>query len=188
MEELNVFDFDDTIYDGDSSIDFYLFCLKNNILLIRYLPIQLYGMIAYKLRIKSKEYFKEKYFSFLKGIQDIDTVVEKFWNCNNKRIRLYLLKNKQNIVIISASPDFLLEPIGRQIGANKVIATRVNRTTGEFISKNCYGKEKVNRLNREYKNYIISEFYSDSSTDKYLAQVAKRSFLVKKGKIVEWDI
>lgn len=41
MKELNVFDFDDTIYKGDSSIDFYLFCLKENVRLIRYLPIQI---------------------------------------------------------------------------------------------------------------------------------------------------
>ena len=54
MCRLNVFDFDNTIYDGDSSIDFYIFCLKSNPLLIRYLPIQLYGMIMYKLKIKNK--------------------------------------------------------------------------------------------------------------------------------------
>ena len=30
MCRLNVFDFDNTIYDGDSSIDFYIFCLKRN--------------------------------------------------------------------------------------------------------------------------------------------------------------
>lgn len=78
MQELYVFDFDDTIYDGDSSIDFYLFCLRKNILLIRYLPIQIYGMIMYKLKLKQKEYFKEKYFSFLKGIKNIDITVEMF--------------------------------------------------------------------------------------------------------------
>ena len=31
---MNIYDFDKTIYDGDSSIDFYKFCVKKNKLLI----------------------------------------------------------------------------------------------------------------------------------------------------------
>ena len=129
MEKLCVFDFDDTIYDGDSSIDFYLFCLKNNISLIRYLPLQIYGMVLYKLKLKSKEYFKEKYFSFLKGINDIDSKVEKFWNNKYKKIKFNLIKDKENIIIISASPEFLLESICRKIKVKKLIATKVNNKT-----------------------------------------------------------
>ena len=36
---VNLYDFDNTIYDGDSSVDFYLFCLKKKISIIKYLPI-----------------------------------------------------------------------------------------------------------------------------------------------------
>ena len=38
MHKVWVYDFDGTIYDGDSSIDFFLFCLKKNIKVIFYLP------------------------------------------------------------------------------------------------------------------------------------------------------
>lgn len=28
MKEVNLYDFDNTIYDGESTVDFFLFCLK----------------------------------------------------------------------------------------------------------------------------------------------------------------
>ena len=62
---MDVYDFDGTIYDGDSSIDFYLFCLKKYIKLLRYIPGQVLYSILYKFKIKTKEEFKQKYFSFL---------------------------------------------------------------------------------------------------------------------------
>ncbi len=186
MCRLNVFDFDNTIYDGDSSIDFYIFCLKRNPLLIRYLPIQLCGMITYKLKIKNKEYFKEKYFSFLKGVRDINSEITRFWELNINKIKYDMIKEKDRIVIISASPEFLLEPIKNNIHAEKIIATKVDKKSGKFLSKNCYGKEKVNRLDDEYNKYTIEEFYSDSNSDKYLAEISKRSFLVKSNKIEKW--
>ena len=65
---INVYDFDKTIYDGDSTIDFYLYCLNRNKTLIFMLPTQLYGMLLYILKVKEKEYFKEKFFSFIKKI------------------------------------------------------------------------------------------------------------------------
>lgn len=188
MREINVFDFDDTIYNGDSSIDFYLFCLIENIFLIRYLPVQIYGMLMYKLKRKPKEYFKEEFFSFLKGIKDIDKKIQKFWRKNSKKINKQILYDKTNIVIISASPRFLLEPICNELNIEKLIATEVESKTGKFISKNCYGKEKINRLNKEYDNYTINEFYSDSKSDIYLAENAQKSFLVKKDKIDKWNL
>lgn len=188
MCRLNVFDFDNTIYDGDSSIDFYIFCLKSNPLLIRYLPIQLYGMIMYKLKIKNKEYFKEKYFSFLKGVKDINGEITRFWKLSIKKIKYDMIKEKDRIVIISASPEFLIEPIKNEINAEKIIATIVDKKTGKFLSKNCYGEEKVERLKREYKSYKIAEFYSDSLSDKYLAEISIKAFLVKKSEVNEWNI
>jgi len=188
MEELNVFDFDKTIYNGDSSIDFYIYALKSNMWLIRYLPIQIYGMLAYKLKIKPKEYFKEKYFSFLNGMKDIEANVEKFWDENKQKIKYNIFQNKKNMVVISASPEFLLAPICKQIGVQKLIATKVEEKTGKFLGKNCYGEEKVNRLNKEYKNYVINEFYSDSVSDRFLAQISKKSFLVSKNKVQEWKV
>ena len=48
---INVYDFDKTIYDGDSSIDFYKYCLKNNKKVLLQLPVQLWALILYILGI-----------------------------------------------------------------------------------------------------------------------------------------
>ena len=69
---------------------------------------------------------------------------------------------------------------------DKLIATKVNKNTGKFESKNCYGKEKLLRLNKEYDKYRITNFYSDSYSDKYLANIAKNSFIVNKDEIKKW--
>ena len=187
MLDLNVYGFDKTIYYSDSTLDFYLYSLKKNILLIRYLPIQIYGFLLYKLNIKEKEFFKEKFFSFLKGIKNIDNHVGEFWNLHKSGIKKWFLDEKQeNVVVISASPEFLLNEICKSIGVDKLIATKVNKNTGKFESKNCYGKEKLLRLNKEYDKYRIINFYSDSYSDKYLANIAKNSFIVNKDEIKKW--
>ena len=65
---MNVYDFDGTIYDGDSSVDFYLFSLRKNIKIIKYLPKQIKALIQYKLKKIDKTMMKEIFFSFLKDI------------------------------------------------------------------------------------------------------------------------
>ena len=56
---MNVYDFDDTIYRGDSSVDFYIFCLRKNIKLLKYLPKQIKAVILYKLKKIDKNKMKE---------------------------------------------------------------------------------------------------------------------------------
>ena len=73
--KLDVYDFDDTIYDGDSTANFYLYCLKNKPSLVRYLPIQIWYFIKYKLKLVSKENFKEKFYMFFNGINNIDEYI-----------------------------------------------------------------------------------------------------------------
>ena len=53
---MNVYDFDGTIYDGDSSIDFYLFCIKRKpSILFRSIIKQLSGAILYAIKRIPKE-------------------------------------------------------------------------------------------------------------------------------------
>ena len=185
---INVYDFDKTIYDGDSTIDFYLFCLKNKPSIIICLPLQVSSFILYKLRIKDKEYFKSKFFSFLKHISDVDNYVKKFWKTNNGKIKVWYKKQKQATdVIISASPEFLLKPICHELKINTVIASKVDKKTGEFLSKNCYGEEKVSRYNKEV-NKEVNAFYSDSMSDLPMMKISKKSYLVDKDKIEEKNI
>ena len=183
---INAYDFDKTIYDGDSSIDFYLYCLKRKKSIILLLPIQLYGMLLYILKIKNKEYFKEKFFVFIKKIE-VEKYVESFWKKNLKKIKAWYIENKKNTdVIISASPEFLLKYLETELKIERVIASIVDTKTGKFLSNNCYGKEKVIRYEKEFNKKLIKEFYSDSLSDLPMLEYAKKGYIVKGNRILNY--
>lgn len=187
--KIDVYDFDKTIYMGDSSIDFFAFCVLHKLTLIKVLPGQILGFLLYKLKLISKLEFKQKFFEFFKSVDNIEKYVDEFWKKNKKKINYEILAYSENkIIIISASPYFLLEKITSEIGCYKLIASDVDKYTGNFLSKNCYGEEKVNRLNLEIKEYTICNFFSDSKSDKYLAKISRKSFLVKGRNIRVWKL
>lgn len=185
---MNVYDFDGTIYNGDSSIDFWFFCLSKQPSLIRYFPQQLFGVICFKLGKISKEKFKSSYFSFLKGISNIDIFVKLFWDKKQDKIKeWYKNIKKYDDCIISASPYFLLEEICKRICIQNLIATKVDQTSGQLLGNNCHGKNKSVFFVKHFSNAEIENFYSDSASDIYLAQLAKNAFIVKKNKLIKWE-
>lgn len=184
---MNVYDFDKTIYKGDSTLDFYFYCLKKQPLLIFILPIQILGFMKYKLGLITKLQFKEVFYSFLKNVRNVEGKTEDFWRINKTKIQpWYLKKQLSDDVIISASPQFLLQPICKEIGVVNLIASIVDMKTGECLSENCYGIEKTNRFRKQYGDVTINEFYSDSLTDTPLAMMAKESFGVEGDKLIPW--
>lgn len=183
--EANVYDFDKTIYDGDSTIDFYLFCLKKNKKIIILLPLQITNFILFKLN--NNEKYKEKFFIFFKEIENIDELVEVFWNENIKKIKKWYLDiKKSDDIIISASPEFLLKYACNKLKINNLISTQINKKTGKFLSHNCHGAEKVIQFHKIFPNIIIKNFYSDSLSDLPLAKVAKNAYIVTGDIIKPW--
>lgn len=183
---MNVYDFDGTIYDGDSSIDFFKFCFKRNKKIILTFPALLFSLILYLLKIKEKEYFKSSFFRFVTQFDNIDSLVDEFWEKNDYKIKSFYRKNhKDSDIIISASPYFLLDCVAKKYKF-KLIATDIDKKTGQLVSKNCYGTEKIKRLN-ELGIFKINEFYSDSLSDNCLALIAKKPFMVKKDLIINWN-
>ena len=63
-----------------------------------------------------------------------------------------------------------------------LIATRLeikdDLMTGKFLTKNCYGIEKVNRVKEAYNldDYDCIYVYGDSRGDKELLELADKSF------------
>lgn len=187
---INAYDFDGTIYDGDSSVDFFLYCLKKHPIIIICAPVQIFGVLVYKLKIKNKDYMKEKIFSFLKLLKDVDKDIEKFWDKKYKNIKSWYFDQKENTdVIISASPEFLLKPLEKKLNV-KVIATKTNKKTGKFESKNCHDYEKISRYETEMKKKKnIKKFYSDSiKADYAMLEYAEEAYLVKKNNITKLDL
>ena len=185
--DVNVYDFDKTIFHGDSTQKFYLYLLKNQPKIALYLPKQLFYFIPFALGKMEKTKFKEKFYSCFKVVKNIDKEVENFWAINIKGIKkFYYEKQEDTDIIISASPEFLLKPICKKLGIKHLIASKVDKNTGKYTGLNCYGKEKVIRLNKEMPNTIIREFYSDSFSDEPLAEKEKKSYIVDKDNLYPW--
>lgn len=184
---MNVFDFDGTIYHGDSSKDFFFYCLKNYPKTrSKILPVIVYGA-GFGLRIVKKKTFKQKLFSIVSKIDNLEKAVQDFWSEHEKNIHKWYMEMKQPTdVIISASPEFLLEPICKKLGAECMMATKVDEKTGLFDGENCHGKEKVIRFRERYPNAEIDEFYSDMYCDTPLARMAKKAYIVKGEKLSTW--
>ena len=185
----NVYDFDDTIFKGDSSLLFWIFCVKKKPLLLRYLPKQIWGLARYKAKRISLTKCKEEFFCFLKGIENISDMVSLFKFKNKKRIKpWYLAQRQPNDIIITASPEFLVKELLCTGGdLPRVIGSSVDCHTGKIIGENCKGEEKVKRLRRRYPDVIIEKFYSDSYSDQPLANLANEAFIVEGNIIDKWE-
>lgn len=182
-----VYDFDNTIYDGDSTFDFLKFSFINCPYLIFKLPKIFISLLKYKLKKITKTQAKEELFSVVQKIKDIDTIVNKFWIKNDNKIKkFYKVKNHDNDIIISAGPKFLLEPIAKKYKVHDLIASKISKKTGKFSGKNCYGIEKVKAFKKKYPTAIIEEMYTDSQSDFPLMQLSKKGFIVVKNEIYNY--
>lgn len=167
-------------------MDFFKYCLKRNPRCAKILPAFGMSVLLYLLKRRSKEEMKSAYFRFVTCFEDIHGVVSDFWVQHEGKLKdFYLRQKRADDLIISASPDFLLQPICDRLGVS-LIASRVDPTGGVFQGKNCHGEEKVLRL-REVTDEACEAFYSDSQSDAPLARLAKRAYLVKGTQIIPWE-
>ena len=172
------YDFDKTIYDGDCFIDFYKYCLIKRPYLILYIPFQiLLGIFTFFYR----QYLKQFFASYLIFVYKKDDLIEKFWNKNMSKIKdWYFRQKKDDDIIISASPYFLLKPICNRIGLKNLIATDMDINTGIIKGKNCYGEQKVYAFKEKYPNIKLDAFYSDSKSDLYMIAISQHGYIITK--------
>ncbi|HYH49392.1 MAG TPA: HAD-IB family hydrolase [Acidimicrobiia bacterium] len=83
------------------------------------------------------------------------------------------------LVLVSASPELYVAPIGRRLGFDAVLATRLEvdadgRLTGRIEGENCRGAEKVVRL-REWRGgtLTLTYAYGDSAGDREMLALAQ---------------
>lgn len=185
---MNAYDFDKTIYDGDSTAHFYFYCLRHQPWIAKWLPYQGWCFLLYALKIYTKTQFKERFYKFFKSVNNIEQTVEDFWDVKIANIKGWYLENSmEDDLIISASPEFLLRPAIRRLKLKNLIASRVNLHDGKYTGLNCWGAEKVNRLRAEMGDIEYDYFYSDSYSDTPLAELAKvESYIVDGDKLLPW--
>lgn len=185
---MNVYDFDKTIFDGDSSASFYFFCVAKKPSLLLGVFKMLCPSIKILLRRMSKTEYKEKFYSYFSKI-DTEKLLTEFWDKNIGRIKgFYLKMQKEDDIIISASPYFLLAPCCERLGIKYLYASEVDSKTGKTTGKNCHGEEKVRRfLAAGFDKNSIDKFYSDALSDEPLAKISKKAYIVVGEKIIPWN-
>ena len=185
---MNIYDFDETIYDSDSTKDFYFYCLKKYPQMLLTVPRMAWGFFLYTLGIIPKTRAKEIMYRFLLHVPDVDAALEDFWNIHEGKIKpWYKDRQNENDIIISASPEFLLEPICKRLGIKYLMASRVDKKTGRYTGENCWGAEKVDRLYNMFPDAHCEEFYSDSLSDTPLAEIAESAFIIRGDTLIPWN-
>ena len=187
---INVYDFDNTIFKGESTLDYYFFCVKHHPKLVRFVFIILFELVKYKLCLVSEEELMglcRKYvMSFLSDCPDSEELSEKFWNKNFGKIKsFYKELHKDDDVIISASFGFMLRPVMKRLGVHELVCSEVNLETGE-IERLCFRRNKKTLYDELYGKEI-DNFYTDSLNDMPLIKAAKCAFIVKGERIVRWS-
>ena len=184
---LAVFDFDGTITSKDTLLAFLRFhsgiskYLFNMVLLS---PV----FFCYALRIIPNWKAKQLMLTlFLKGIAT-DRFQEKCQTFVNDvlpgLIRPAAIKSiaqhieqGDRVIVVSASPENWIVPWAKPQGL-EVVATQLeirdNQLTGKIKGKNCYGPEKVNRLEQhlDLKQYTTIFAYGDSKGDFELLSIS----------------
>ena len=89
-------------------------------------------------------------------------------------------------MVISASPEFLLQPICRRLGISNLIASKVDPRTGRFSGPNCHGINKVSRYREVYGDTVPQAFYSDSYKDEPMARIAVQAYMVRGEDVSPW--
>lgn len=184
---MNVYDFDNTIYDGESTVDFFLMCMRRHPTLIRLLPMIIIKLIRYKkckTDIEEIRRFAEKYAcKLIKIIGNTDKEVKKFWDKNMKKVKAYYINQRKNDdLIVSAAPELLLAEFSKRMGGIKYICSTIDLDTGK-IGRICFGENKKELLKKEYPDISIDKFFTDSMNDRVLIDMAKKAYLVKGSKI-----
>ncbi len=184
MRKLYVFDFDGTLTTQDTFLAFIRYAkgpLAFALGFLLHAPL----LVLMKMKLYPNWKAKQRIFTwFFKGmsLEDFNTHCRMFALTHRHLLRpkgLEIIskakKEGAQIMIVSASIENWIQPFFPDIA---ILGTLVNvqngQITGEFLSKNCYGQEKVNRILaciQDRKQYYIIA-YGDSRGDKEMLAFA----------------
>ncbi len=182
--DIDIYDFDKTIVPFDSGSLFIAYCLLHYPYTIIFLPVHALGLLLVACGILNFTQFKKVCFSFVRIIP-LEKAVKGFWDRHEKQAHKWFEKRERYAVVISASPDFLLNEISERLGFDKLICSRHNAKTGAIIGENCRGEEKIRRLYEEFdKDEIrVVDVYSDSIRhDRPIFSLGENCIHINKGK------
>ena len=184
---MNVYDWDDTIFKGDSTLGLVLYSYLHRPKTLISIPRTAACGLLYGLRIMEKQDFKENLFHMFTYVDDMEQLVDEYTDAKMDHVKEFYKKNrKEDDLVISASPEFLVSAFCKKLGIKHYMASPVNMHTGKYEGLNCHGKEKVRRFKERYPDEEIGEFYSDSISDTPLAELSRQPRIVKGSRLLEW--
>lgn len=188
--EVDIYDFDKTIVPFDSGSLFVFYCMIWYPWCIVTLPIMAVALLLMLCKIINFTQFKKTCFIFLPLIPT-KKATKKFWDKHIDKVHPWFKDRKRYSIVISASPDFLLDDISKRLAFDELISTKHNPKTGIIIGENCRGEEKVRRLyelhNKE--DIKVMDVYSDSlKHDKSIFSLAsEQCYHIVEGKKVPFN-
>ncbi|MGK5594579.1 MAG: HAD-IB family hydrolase [Parachlamydiaceae bacterium] len=187
------FDFDGTISYFDTLIP-YLWTIAGTWATVKNLFLSIPIFIRFRLNTMTRQQAKEALLTkFLKG-KPFDLAKTAGRSYAQKRLKCFIKKKAlekiqwhrdQNhlLVLVSANLDVYLTPWAKEKGFQSVLSSQLDvdqqgNLTGFLKGKNCWGEEKVQRLQKVFgskKNYILYA-YGDSQGDQELLNMADYAF------------
>ena len=185
---IDVYDFDGTIYDGDSTADFVRFALRRHPRLILGLPRVALAALRVALGRSSLTQFKSVLFRRMSRCFSLEDEARAFWASERTRSRLgaWFQDTPRDlpIVIASASPEFELAHAAALLGVPHLIGTQCDMKTGELTGKNCKGEQKIARIREVFGEFEVRAMYTDDArADGPLLDIAREKYLVTHGQV-----
>ena len=184
MRKVYAFDFDGTLTTRDTLLEFIRYACGTKAFVLGFLR-HAHLLVLMKLHLYPNWKAKQRIFSyFFKGIdlKAFNSLCQHFADDNRHLLRPEGIQTLQQakaegaeVLIVSASIDNWVQPFFPD--AN-VLGTKIEvvngSLTGRFLTKNCYGQEKVNRILALYpdRNTYHLIAYGDSRGDKELLSFA----------------
>ena len=182
VRELDIYDFDKTMIPFDSGSRFCIFCFLHYPKSMLYIPVIIVAALKYLFH-HDLTVMKSSVFSFIQAIPAREAV-KKFWDKNDKYVFDWAKKDNRErySLMISASPDFLIDEIAKRVSIDDYICT-VHDENGSIVGKNCHDREKVRLFREKYGNPRVINVYSDSlPNDKFIFSLGENCFHIVKGK------
>lgn len=191
---MRVFDFDGTIYDGESLFDLYLYSARHDPKVFRYIAPVLRYAVKYKLgraTLEQMEYgvgkMTEGYLTELsrsKRVASVEQLVDDFWDRYYARIKPWYQPESDD-VILTASFGLTVGKTCRRLGVRNLVASEVDVETMRVTYLN-FSTNKAKRFRELYgPDVVIDEFYTDSKFDQPMIDMARHAFMVKGNTITQ---
>ena len=171
---MNIYDFDNTIFKGDSSIKFIKYSLlRHPFIVIPSMFKSLWECIKYVFHRSDFNKIKSSMFSFVRKIKNIDEYLDIYVDKKMKYIKKFYYENqKDDDVIISATYDFIIKRFCKRLNIKYFIASKYDIKNGINIGNNP----------------IVNEAYSDSNSDLPMLKLAKTAYLVQDDKLIKLNL